>query len=74
MNTLKLSKPEKAEIVEMNLIRMAQMGQIRDKLDDDQLVQLLTSFNAKMSGTASKVKYDRRRAAIDSDDDEDYGC
>lgn len=74
VNTLKLSKPEKGQLVEMNLIRMAQMGQIRDKLDDNKFVQLLMSINAQMSDTGSKVKYDRRRAAIDSDEDEDYGC
>lgn len=57
------------------VIRMAQMGQLRGKLDDAQFVNILESVNAQMPQSKSTVKYDRRRAAIDSDDDdEDYGC
>ncbi|KAH8365900.1 hypothetical protein KR093_006998 [Drosophila rubida] len=74
LNTLKVSKPEKAQMVESMVIRMAQMGQVRGKLDDAQFVSILESVNAQMPQSKSTVKYDRRRAAIDSDDDEDYGC
>ncbi|XP_054733416.1 programmed cell death protein 5 [Anastrepha obliqua] len=73
LNTLKISKPEKAQMFENMVIRMAQMGQVRGKLDDAQFVSILESVNAQMPQTKSTVKYDRRRAAIDSDDD-DYGC
>lgn len=72
LNTLKISKPEKAEIVEANIIRMAQMGQIGGKLEDTELVQILESLNKQMPKSESMVKFDRRRAQIDSDDD-DYG-
>ncbi|EDV95713.1 programmed cell death protein 5 [Drosophila grimshawi] len=74
LNTLKVSKPEKAQMFENMVIRMAQMGQVRGKLDDAQFVSILESVNAQMPQSKSTVKYDRRRAAIDSDDDEDYGC
>ncbi|KAH8302521.1 hypothetical protein KR215_008324 [Drosophila sulfurigaster] len=74
LNTLKVSKPEKAQMFESMVIRMAQMGQVRGKLDDAQFVSILESVNAQMPQSKSTVKYDRRRAAIDSDDDEDYGC
>ncbi|XP_053957130.1 programmed cell death protein 5 isoform X1 [Anastrepha ludens] len=74
LNTLKISKPEKAQMFENMVIRMAQMGQVRGKLDDAQFVSILESVNAQMPQTKSTVKYDRRRAAIDSDDDDDYGC
>ncbi|KAH8379473.1 hypothetical protein KR009_005145 [Drosophila setifemur] len=74
LNTLKVSKPEKAQMFENMVIRMAQMGQVRGKLDDAQFVSILESVNAQMPQAKSTVKYDRRRAAIDSDDDEDYGC
>ncbi|XP_017080922.1 programmed cell death protein 5 [Drosophila suzukii] len=74
LNTLKVSKPEKAQMFENMVIRMAQMGQVRGKLDDAQFVSILESVNAQMPQAKSSVKYDRRRAAIDSDDDEDYGC
>ncbi|KFB35934.1 AGAP005432-PA-like protein [Anopheles sinensis] len=74
LNTLKLSKPEKAQMVEGMIIRMAQMGQIGGKLDDANLVKLLESLNQQMPRSNSAVKFDRRRAALDSDeDDEDYG-
>lgn len=72
LNTLKLSKPDKAEIAEMNIIRMAQTGQIGGKLEDEQLVQILEQINRQMPKSESMVKFDRRRAQIDSDDD-DYG-
>uniref|UniRef100_A0A1A9W3B7 Programmed cell death protein 5 n=1 Tax=Glossina brevipalpis TaxID=37001 RepID=A0A1A9W3B7_9MUSC len=73
LNTLKISKPDKAQMFESMVIRMAQMGQIRGKLDDAQFVHILESVNAQMPQNKNTVKYDRRRAAIDSDDD-DYGC
>ncbi|XP_055311054.1 programmed cell death protein 5 [Sitodiplosis mosellana] len=73
LNTLKISKPEKAQMVEGMIVRMAQMGQLQGKLDDAQLVQLLESVNSQMPRSTSSVKFDRRRAAIDSDDEDDYG-
>lgn len=73
MNTLKISKPEKAQMVEQMIIRMAQMRQIQGKLDDAQLISLLESMNSQMPRSNSTIKFDRRRAALDSDDDDDYG-
>lgn len=60
-------------MVEGMIIRMAQSGQIPGRLDDEQLVQLLESLNQQMPKSNSTVKFDRRRAAMDSSDDEDYG-
>lgn len=60
-------------MVEGMICRMAQMGQLAGKLDDAQLIQLLESVNQQMPRSTSSVKFDRRRAAIDSDDDDDYG-
>lgn len=57
-------------MVEGMIIRMAQMGQIAGKLDDPQLVQLLESLNKQMPKSNSTVKFDRRRAAMDSDDED----
>lgn len=73
MNTLKISKPEKAQMVEGMICQMAQRGQFSGKLDDAQFIQLLESVNQQMPRSTSTVKFDRRRAAIDSDDDDDYG-
>lgn len=61
-------------MVEGMICRMAQMGQLPGKLDDEHFVQLLESLNQQIPRSTSTVKFDRRRAAIDSDDDDDYGC
>lgn len=55
------------------VVRMAQMGQLGGKMDDTQLVSLLESLNKQMPKSTSTVKFDRRRAAMDSDSDDDYG-
>lgn len=57
-------------MLENMIIRMAQSGQIAGKIDDQQLVQILESVNQQMPKSTSTVKFDRRRAAIDSDEDE----
>lgn len=74
LNNLKLSKPDKAEMVENLIISMAQRGQIGGKLDDKSFTQLLESLNQQMTRSTSglKVNFDRRRNNLDSDDDEDY--
>ena len=69
LNTLMLAKPEKGKQVEAMLCQMAQTGQLGGKLGDDELKGLLD----RMTGggqSSSKVKFDRRRAAMDSDDDD----
>merc|ERR1712154_200124 len=69
LNTLMLAKPEKGKQVEAMLCQMAQTEQLGGKLGDDELKGLLD----RMTGggqTTSKVKFDRRRAAMDSDDDD----
>ena len=51
------------------LCQMAQTGQLGGKLGDEELKGLLD----RMTGGAqasSKVKFDRRRAGLDSDDDD----
>ena len=64
-----VAKPDKGKQVEAMLCQMAQTGQLGGKLGDDELKGLLD----RMSGSqaSSKVKFDRRRAAMDSDDDLD---
>lgn len=70
VNTIKLSKPEKGAMVENMICRMAQMGQVRTKISEQELIQLLESLNQQMPKSSSTVKFDRRRAALDSDDDD----
>jgi programmed cell death protein 5 len=68
LSTIALTKPEKAQMVEKMLIQMAQTGQIQGKLGEDQLKSLLERVSEKTSKTTT-VKFDRRRAALDSDED-----
>ena len=69
LNTLMVAKPDKGKQVEAMLCQMAQSGQLGGKLGDEELKGLLD----RMSGggqSGSKVKFDRRRAAMDSDDED----
>ena len=84
LNTLMIAKPDKGKQVEAMLCQMAQTGQLGGKLGDDELKGLLdrqlqhhgtdkyyNGHHRMTSGqSASKVKFDRRRAAMDSDDDD----
>ncbi|XP_022912617.1 programmed cell death protein 5 [Onthophagus taurus] len=69
LNTLMLGKPEKGKMVESMLVQMAQSGQIRNKIGEKDLVGLLESVNSQLPQNKSTVKFDRRRAALDSDDE-----
>ncbi|XP_045191744.1 programmed cell death protein 5-like [Mercenaria mercenaria] len=68
LNTIAVAKPEKAKMVESMLIQMAQSGQIQGKLNETQLKGLLEKVSERTQKTTT-VKFDRRRAALDSDSD-----
>jgi programmed cell death protein 5 len=70
LNSIALVKPDKAKQIEAMLVRMAQGGQISDKMSEPQLVQLLEKVNMTQSSKTT-VKFDRRRV-MDSDSDDDY--
>lgn len=70
LNTLCLGKPEKGKMVEDLLLSMAQRGQLAGKLGEKELISLLESVN-QQTQKKTTVKFDRRRAALDSDDDMD---
>ncbi|RLG24297.1 DNA-binding protein [Methanosarcinales archaeon] len=44
LNTLKMTKPELVEQIELQLIQLAQSGKIRNKIDDAQLKKLLNQM------------------------------
>ncbi|CAG9839392.1 unnamed protein product [Diabrotica balteata] len=69
LNTLMLGKPEKGKMVENMLVQMARSGQICTKISEKDLIGLLENVNNQTKSTTS-VKFDRRRAALDSDDDD----
>ncbi|XP_011876346.1 PREDICTED: programmed cell death protein 5 [Vollenhovia emeryi] len=70
LNTLCLGKPEKGKMVEEMLLNMAQRGQLPGKLGEKQLIDLLENVN-QQTQRKTTVKFDRRRAAMDFDDDMD---
>ncbi|KOC63942.1 Programmed cell death protein 5 [Habropoda laboriosa] len=69
LNTLCLGKPEKGKMVEDMILNMAQRGQLSGKLGEKGLISLLESVN-QQTQRKTVVKFDRRRAALDSDDDD----
>ncbi|XP_034189692.1 programmed cell death 5 [Osmia lignaria lignaria] len=69
LNTLSLGKPEKGKMVEDMLLSMAQRGQLPGKLGEKELINLLESIN-QQTQQRTVVKFDRRRAALDSDDED----
>ncbi|XP_017877396.1 programmed cell death protein 5 [Ceratina calcarata] len=70
LNTLSLGKPEKGKMVENMILSMAQRGQLPGKLGEKELISLLESIN-QQTQKETVVKFDRRRAALDSDNDDD---
>ncbi|XP_011706783.1 PREDICTED: programmed cell death protein 5 [Wasmannia auropunctata] len=70
LNTLCLGKPEKGKMVEEMLLNMAQRGQLPGKLGEKELINLLENVN-QQTQKRTIVKFDRRRAAMDFDDDMD---
>ena len=67
VNTLMLAKPAKGRQVEGAILQMAQTGQLGGKLSEEELIGLLERFSGSTRQTT--VKFDRRRAALDSDRD-----
>lgn len=57
VNTLALTKPEKAAIVENTIINMTRTGQIINKFGEDQLIGLLEKISEQtQKKTVVKVK------------------
>ncbi|CAG9854336.1 unnamed protein product [Phyllotreta striolata] len=69
LNTLMLGKPEKGRMVENMLVQMARSGQIGTKISEKDLIGLLENVSNQTKSKTS-VKFDRRRAALDSDDED----
>jgi programmed cell death protein 5 len=45
LNTLKMSKPDRAEQIEQQLLALAQSGRLGDKIDEDQMKELLKEMS-----------------------------
>ncbi|CAF3386621.1 unnamed protein product [Rotaria sp. Silwood1] len=69
LNTISLTKPEKGRMVEDILIQNARRGAFGGgKVTEEQLIGLLEQVS-KATEKTTKVNFDRRRAALDSDSD-----
>lgn len=67
--TIAAAKPDRAKMVEDIIIQHTRMGQIRGKVDEDSLKDLLEKVTSQTK-RETKVSYERRRV-FDDDDDED---
>merc|ERR1712063_2199 len=65
---VRLVKPERARLVESHLLRSAQNGQLRGKVDENQLRAILDQVSQQ--GGKTKVTY-RRRRVFDSDEEDE---
>ncbi|KAH9923920.1 DNA-binding TFAR19-related protein [Epithele typhae] len=67
-----LVSPERARQIEVILLRMAQSGQLRGKVSEEQLIDLLDQIDGAQSKTASgkgSIVFQRRKGGFDDDDD-----
>ncbi|XP_046461535.1 programmed cell death protein 5-like isoform X1 [Daphnia pulex] len=69
LNTIRIAKPEKAAMVENLLVNMARRGQIGGQLGENELKGLLEQVS-QQTKQETTVKFDRRRAALDDEDDD----
>ncbi|KAG9300294.1 hypothetical protein G9A89_011367 [Geosiphon pyriformis] len=65
---ISMVKADKARAVEDLLIRTAQTGQLRGKVSETQLIDLLGQLNQQQK-PETKITYNRRRFDDDSDDE-----
>ncbi|OAX37188.1 DNA-binding TFAR19-related protein [Rhizopogon vinicolor AM-OR11-026] len=71
LSRIALVSPERSRQIETIILRMAQSGQLRDRVSEKQLIDLLDQMENVQSKSSSKTKivYQRRR---DFDDDDDF--
>ncbi|KAG9318190.1 PDCD5-related protein [Chiua virens] len=72
LSRIALVSPERSRQIEGILVRMAQSGQLRGKVSEEQLIELLEQMEEAQNKTGTKkttIKYQRRP---DFDDDDDF--
>ncbi|KAA0197840.1 hypothetical protein HAZT_HAZT010185 [Hyalella azteca] len=68
LNTICLAKPDKGKQLEAFIINLATSGRLMGKMSEPELISIVEQLN-KQTSKNTKVKFDRRRAALDSDSD-----
>ncbi|KAK4700500.1 programmed cell death protein 5, partial [Phenoliferia sp. Uapishka_3] len=79
VSRIALVRPERAKSIEALLMRMAQGGQLRGQVSEDQLIGVLDQVEAaerggkggKQESKAGKIVFSRKQRLDDSDDDFD---
>ncbi|KAJ8592621.1 DNA-binding TFAR19-related protein [Rhizopogon salebrosus TDB-379] len=71
LSRIALVSPERSRQIETIILRMAQGGQLRERVSEKQLIDLLDQMENVQSKSSSKttIVYQRRR---DFDDDDDF--
>ncbi|ODV97435.1 hypothetical protein PACTADRAFT_38743 [Pachysolen tannophilus NRRL Y-2460] len=70
LSRVKLVRPERAQVVEEYLTKLVRMGQLRRKMGEDELVSLLDNLSRdQQSKMDTKIVFDRRQLAGESDDE-----
>ncbi|KAB8077084.1 PDCD5-related protein [Aspergillus leporis] len=71
LGRIRLVKESRAADIESRLIMLAQTGQLRQKVSEDQLKQLLNAVaeNHRKDEEEHKVVFNRRKGGWDDDDD-----
>ncbi|KAJ1974811.1 hypothetical protein H4R35_003439 [Dimargaris xerosporica] len=72
LTRIAMVKADKARGVEDMLIRMAKTGQLRGKVSEQQLIELLEQLSEQTKRSEPKIVFNRRRDYDDDEDDEDY--
>lgn len=68
MSRIAIVKESKARAVEELLLNMARSGQLREKVGEKQLIELLETISSQTAAEPT-IKFNRRRY---SDDDDDF--
>lgn len=71
LGRIRLVKESRATDIENRLIMLAQSGQLRQKVNEDQLKELLNAVaeNSRKEEEEQKVVFSRRKGGWDDDDD-----
>lgn len=67
VHRVSLVKPEKAKQVEDSILQRAQRGQVREKVSEDVVIQMLQAGSESVQNKPSNVTF--RRRALDDDDE-----
>ncbi|ODQ83115.1 hypothetical protein BABINDRAFT_173923 [Babjeviella inositovora NRRL Y-12698] len=71
LSRVRIVRPDRAQAVEDYIVRMAQSGQLRKKVGEEEIVEILDGVSRdQQKQQETKIIFDRRRLAEDSEDDD----